>query len=239
MKTQLEFKDALAGKVKDIDEAGRRIVLYAASFDNIDYNQDVVAPGAFKKTLEEPKSIKHLMYHDDEKPVGIPEEIREDSYGLYVVSKISDTQMGRDLLTLTRDGVLDQNSIGYWPVKWSIDENTGVRSLLEVRLKEYSSVTWACNPAAVTLGVKALFDQRNLLQKSLRTGHLADETYLALESKALQIETAISELIDKPLAHEEPEAEKPTTLAPVTEPEVEVKRLNADAWAAFINAYKG
>ena len=86
--------------------------------------------------------------------IGRPIELREDSRGLYLKAKISDTSMGKDIKVLLRDGVLNELSIGYDPVVFDYDEN-GIRHLREVKLWEVSIVTWAMNPLATITDYKA------------------------------------------------------------------------------------
>ncbi|ALW86326.1 hypothetical protein AUC43_15285 [Hymenobacter sedentarius] len=239
-----ETKKAATGIITDVDTTGRRIVLYAADFNSLDSYQDVIKPGAFAKTIQENRArIKHLMHHNTEQVVGRPESIVEDMKGLLVTSIISDTQLGRDLLTLVADGVLTENSIGYTAVKSSRDESTGTRTLQEIKLYEYSTVTWGANENAGIVGIKSLtpadqqaelFKQLTLLQKSLRHGNISDETCALLEIKALQIQQAISDLLSPslPLPAEPVQA----TQALVVEP-VQVK-LEFNALRVFQDAYK-
>jgi len=238
-----ETKSALTGTVADVDTTGRRIVLYAADFNSLDSYLDVIRPGAFAKTIAENFArIKHLLYHDADKPVGVPEFLVEDAKGLLVTSKISDTQLGRDLLTLVADGVLTENSIGYSAVKSIRDETANVRVLQEIKLYEYSTVTWGANEHAGIVGIKSLapqerqnvlFKQLTQLQKSLRHGNISDETCALLEIKVLQIQQAISDLLSAPLPSAEPTQ---VTQALVTEP-AQVK-AEFNALSVFLDAYK-
>ena len=99
--------------------------------------------------------MKILALHNDSLlPIGRPLEVREDSKGLYIKAKISDTAMGRDVKVLLKDGVLNELSIGYDPIVFDYDE-TGIRHLREVKLWEVSVVTWAMNPEATVIGYKA------------------------------------------------------------------------------------
>lgn len=130
---------------------------YASTFNNIDDGGDVVLPGAFKKTLAERMGrVKVCWQHDWKQPIGKPVEMREDEHGLYVKALISDTSLGRDVRTLMKDGVVNELSIGYDVIKDSWNEVAGqpVRALHEIRLYEFSPVTFAMNPAALVTGVK-------------------------------------------------------------------------------------
>lgn len=97
---------------------------YAAVFNNQDAHGDVIKPGAFKDTLEALKSAGRSvpMYANhgpsmggDTLPVGVWVEIAEDDHGLKVKGRISsmDTDYGRRIYGLVKDGALGGLSIGF------------------------------------------------------------------------------------------------------------------------------
>ena len=150
-----EYKTLLFN-VDDYDEEQGIFSGYGSVFGNVDDGGDIVEPGAFTKTIAEGfERVKILALHNDSLlPIGRPLEVREDSKGLYIKAKISDTAMGRDVKVLLKDGVLNELSIGYDPIVFDYDE-TGIRHLREVKLWEVSVVTWAMNPEATVIGYKA------------------------------------------------------------------------------------
>lgn len=176
--SQMEFKGArgrrLSGNrpvgVKAVPfdckvDADKRIVEgYASIFENVDLGGDRVKVGAFKRTISQrgPKGanlIKVLWQHMD--PLGMPIAMSEDGVGLFTRSKISKTQLGDDALELMRDGVVDRMSIGYETIRSSAGDSDGegdggVRDLVELKLFEYSPVTFAMNEGAVVTAVKQL-----------------------------------------------------------------------------------
>ena len=152
-------------KIKSIDEDAGTFEGYASVFGNVDSYGDVVMPGAFSKTLlERADRVKVLWQHDPWTPIGKPIEMREDKAGLYTKSKISQTQAGRDALTLLRDGVVNELSIGYQTIKEGRKGRhrgaTGSQTL------QYSLVTWAANDLAVVTGVKSLEELNPLLRRA-------------------------------------------------------------------------
>lgn len=151
-----EYK-TLTFDLEEFDEEQGIFSGYAAVFGNIDNGGDIIEPGAFTKTIAENSDrVKILALHNDyDLPIGKPIELREDAHGLYIKGKVSDTATGRDIKTLLRDRVLNEMSIGYDPVTFDYDADTGVRHLREVKLWEVSIVTWAMNPEAVVTGYKA------------------------------------------------------------------------------------
>ena len=117
-----EYK-AVRFNVENVDEDSGEFSGYAAVFGNRDNGDDIIEKGAFSKTIREDfDRIKILSQHNDcELPIGKPLELREDEKGLYIRGKISDTQKGRDVRTLLKDGVLNELSIGYDTIIFDFD----------------------------------------------------------------------------------------------------------------------
>jgi HK97 family phage prohead protease len=141
----------------DLDQ--RTFEGYASTWDK-DQVGDVIHQGAFIKSISEAfpaKRVKVLWQHSE--PLGMPLEMREDGFGLYVKGKVSKTRLGDEALELMRDGVVDRMSIGFMipQGKSDYDEN-GVRHIREVKLMEFSPVTFPANEAAIITGVKAIED---------------------------------------------------------------------------------
>ena len=134
---------------------------YASYFNNIDSYDDIIERGAFKKTIAENKGrVKVLWQHDAAEPIGIPKEMIEDDNGLYVKAKISMTDTGKKAMTLIKDGVITEMSIGYDVVKdeFKMMGNRRVRMLKEVRLWEFSPVTFAANDKAKIMKMRSLLE---------------------------------------------------------------------------------
>lgn len=154
----MEYKSFPAEfQVKADDSEGMTFEGYASTFGNVDEGNDIIKKGAYKKTIRERFKqglIKVLRSHWE--LIGIPIEMAEDDHGLFTVSKISKTPLGEETMTLVRDGALDRLSIGYKAIKISKDEETGIRTLKEIKLYEYSVVDFAMNEMAQITGSKAL-----------------------------------------------------------------------------------
>lgn len=134
---------------------------YASFFNNIDAYDDIIEKGAFRKTIAENRNrIKVLWQHDTNEPIGIPEEMHEDDNGLYVKAKISMTDTGKKALTLIKDGVITEMSIGYDVVKddYKMLGTKRVRMLKELKLWEFSPVTFAANDKAKILKMRHLLE---------------------------------------------------------------------------------
>lgn len=135
---------------------------YASFFNNIDAYDDIIEKGAFRKTIAENRNrIKVLWQHDSNEPIGIPEEMHEDDNGLYVKAKISMTDTGKKALTLIKDGVITEMSIGYDVVKddYKMLGTKRVRMLKELKLWEFSPVTFAANDKAKILKMRHLIEK--------------------------------------------------------------------------------
>lgn len=136
------------------------IEAYASTWDK-DLGNDTIVKGAFKKTIAErfsggqKRDIKVLWQHDMSAPIGLPIHMEEDSTGLLTVSKISNTPLGRDAMQLALDGVIDKMSIGYDVIQSKDDGQSG-RILSELKLYEYSMVTFPMNEKAGILQAKDL-----------------------------------------------------------------------------------
>lgn len=150
----MEFK-RVAMQEREVDMDARTISGYAATWD-IDQGRDKIHPGAFAKSIKEAfpaKRIKMLWQHWQ--PLGMPTEMREDDKGLFVTGRVSKTALGDEALELIRDEVVDSFSIGFViPAGKSDEDDEGVRHIREVKLLEFSPVTFPMNEAALITGVK-------------------------------------------------------------------------------------
>ena len=195
----IEFKES------HIDMSARTIEGYASTWD-LDQTNDIIHPGAFTKTIAEgflSKKIKMLWQHDA--PLGMPTEMTEDSTGLYVKGKVNRTRLGDDALEDMRTETVNQMSIGFSipQNKSGFDEVTGVRNIFEVKLFEFSPVTFPANEAAHILAVKSLHEQLIIASsKGINPKDVKEFTHMLSELKALikPEEPLIDTLVlDKPL----------------------------------------
>jgi len=142
-------------EIKEVDEETGVFTGYAATFSKKpDSYGDIIEPGAFAKTLKEAGNrVKILWNHNTLEPIGKPDELLEDDKGLLVKGKLSlGVQRAKEVLSLMKDGVITEMSIGYDTLKESWQD--GIRHLQEVRLWDVSPVTFAANPEAVVMSVK-------------------------------------------------------------------------------------
>ncbi len=117
---------------------------YASLFNVADGGGDTVAPGAFAASLRRrgPGDVRMLYQHFAHAPIGVWEEIAEDSRGLYVRGRlVPGVEQARDVRALLADGALNGLSIGFRTVR--ARKGAGkTRTLLEIELWEISVVTF-------------------------------------------------------------------------------------------------
>jgi HK97 family phage prohead protease len=150
-------RKALKFEIKKDDIAGRAFSGYASTFD-VDLGGDIITQGAFKKTIEgRQQAVKILWQHNE--PIGKSMRLYEDSIGLFVEGKVSKTRLGDEALELMRDRVVDQMSIGFSiPAGKSEMSEEGLRIIREVKLYEFSPVTFPMNENAIITSVKNMKD---------------------------------------------------------------------------------
>jgi HK97 family phage prohead protease len=118
---------------------------YASLFGVADGAGDTVAPGAFAASLRRrgPAEVRMLYQHFAHAPIGVWEEIAEDSRGLYVRGRLTaEVEQARDVRALLAEGALNGLSIGFRTLRAKRGAAKNTRSLLEVELWEISVVTF-------------------------------------------------------------------------------------------------
>nr|WP_275431451.1 HK97 family phage prohead protease [Sphingomonas sp. BT552] len=140
---------------------------YGAVFGNVDSYGDVIAPGAFAKSLATHYSegSQPLMFlnHDafGSLPIGRWTEMSEDGHGLKVHGELLDTQMGKDTYTALKAGAINGLSIGFRPIEFATRSKPDEprRTLKAIDLIEVSVVTIPANQKARVQAVKSFGEQ--------------------------------------------------------------------------------
>jgi Escherichia/Staphylococcus phage prohead protease len=130
---------------------GAEIAGYASLFGAADQGGDVVQKGAYGGSLERlagaGRGVKMLWQHDPGRPIGVWDEVREDSRGLFVRGRLLlEVQAAREAHVLLQAGAIDGLSIGYRTVR--AEKAGGQRLLHEIELWEVSLVTFPMLPQA-------------------------------------------------------------------------------------------
>lgn len=195
----------------EVREAGSSVTVegYASTFNqpyDMGLYRETVAPGAFRKTLQESPDVRFLINHD-----GLPLarttsgtlELSEDSQGLHMRASLdpADPDVARIVPKMQR-GDLTQMSFAFRTIKdeWSQDYTERTMKELSLRDGDVSLVTYPANPNA-TAKMRAARDAvaaAPLLARivsELRAGNdLTPATFSVLESILARIAAADMEL---------------------------------------------
>jgi HK97 family phage prohead protease len=174
--------------VKDVDTVQGIVSGYFSKFGNKDSDGDIIQKGAYTKTIQENfRRIKHLLDHDRTKAVGVIQELKEDDYGLFYVSKAGRHTLGQDFLKMAEDGIITEHSVTIIPIKQKQSEELKANIITEVKMMEGSSLQfWGANEMTPIVGVKSesdLFDLISVLEKALRNGTYSDDTFKEIEKR--------------------------------------------------------
>jgi len=206
------------------DENNRTVEGYFAGFNNVDSDNDRILQGAFAKSIQEhgPNSasnrkIAHLAYHDTRRPLGVLEELKEDSKGLYFRSKMGTHTEGNDFLKMYQEGIIREHSIGFNYLADKItaveDEERGtIWDISEVKLWEGSAVVFGANSETPNLSIiksqedlnkelEKLNERMEVFTKALTDGKLSEKYNNLFTLELMQIQKEYNSLItfEKPL----------------------------------------
>lgn len=177
------------------DEKGK-FTGYGSVFGNVDFGGDIVAPGAFAKSLEGLKqsgrSLPILWQHRSGEPIGAWNSLGEDDTGLKGDGAlwIDEAPYARIAHKGMQTKSINGLSIGYDVVRDSIDRKSGVRTLHEVNLAEISVVTFPMNTLARVEQVKSALQRGDLpslseFEKFLREAGFSKTQAAAIAGKGL------------------------------------------------------
>lgn len=200
---RLERKDAVTGhetrsfvfEVRATGEDGT-VEGYGSVFGVKDSYDDVIASGAFMKSLSEHKAAgtmpAMLWQHHPSEPIGVWSEMVEDSKGLKIKGRLAlDTVRGKEAHALLKMGALNGLSIGFVSKAWAYDKETDIRTLTEVDLWEVSLVTFPANGKSRITNVKAVdvVGMKTIRQaeKALRDAGFTDDAAKAFVAEVKRI----------------------------------------------------
>jgi len=214
--------------LKQVEQEKSTVAGIASVANVIDSDNEMITPGAFTKTLSErgvgspQPRIKHLWQHSVREPIGVPQKLEEREiklkngetvHGLYFESLFGKDTNSQDKLQMHVDGLVTEFSIGFEIIKWekATDENEReFTKLTELKLWEYSSVTWGANALTEIVEVKSktksrdeiiaeLNARQDALVKSLRQSRYSDEQKEYFEIELKQIQEVANSLITQPV----------------------------------------
>lgn len=141
---------------------------YGSIFGNVDRGGDIVAKGAFAKSLaawkKSGRNVPVLWQHQTDQPIGSWPVLKEDGIGLFGEAELwlDDAPYARlaykGMSTKTITGL----SIGYRVKEYNVDTETGIYTLKELDLVEISVVTNPMNDEARVADVKSMVESGKL-----------------------------------------------------------------------------
>lgn len=191
----------LSAEVKDMDKG--LVKFQFSMFDFVDTDQDITRKGAFKRTMKNNfNRIKHFKNHDRWSAPGVIKELFETEEGAFAVSQlILGSTLGKDTYEEYKAGAITEHSYGYDIMKANqiTVEDKQVQELVELRLKEVSSLTaWGASEHTPTLEVKNEKEIMNYLEEleQLKKGDFSDEYFKELYNRIAVVTEYLKALSD-------------------------------------------
>lgn len=193
-------------EIRELEDGGLHFEGYAAVFNSRSEDlggfTEVVAPGAFKRSLQSRNDVKLLFDHN---PANVLASTRagtmtlsEDARGLKVVASLAPTTLGRDISVLIKRGDIDSMSFGFSVIRDSWNDNGTERTLNSVRIMEASIVSWpAYKGTAGTVSVRG--SDRIAKRADVDADQLADALMKLEEGADMSADEVnlLSQVIDK------------------------------------------
>lgn len=186
------FTKGVEIEFKDVDVKKGIVSGYFSSFNTKDAHGDVITPGAYKKTISErgPQGknlIKWLLDHNREKLLGKLTELKEDDFGLMYTGQVGRHTLAKDFLLMVEDGLINQHSIGFYPIKEKFDKEAKVNYITEIKLLEGSSLQFlGANENTPITDFKSIDEALTLvtkLEKFVKSSNASDETLIKLSNR--------------------------------------------------------
>jgi hypothetical protein len=164
MDAHTKYAEIKLDHLKFADDETGSFTGIASAVNIVDRDGDVIAPGAFDKTLKDKGSTRPLlMYHDMRRPVGLV-HLALDAEGHLIVERGEfnlETQDGREARALAKQGALTGLSIGFRVPQGAAEYDTerGIQTFKEADVWEVSMCVYGANPAALVDSVKSIMDE--------------------------------------------------------------------------------
>lgn len=200
-------------QIKDIDNQKGVVSMYVNAFGNVDSDNDISEKGSFTKTIKENgKRVKHFLNHSWEKLIGVPLEMKEDDNGLLVRSQLNmKSQLAQEVFEFYKmyaeQGMSLEHSVGLDAIKYESDQKTGIRTVKEWKLWEYSTLySWGANQNTPMIDIKNMKTDEAfvLLDTMLRKGDFRDETFKQIEIKLNELKALMNDEPPKGTQETEP-----------------------------------
>ncbi len=171
--------------IKSLTDAGQ-IEGLAAGYGNVDAHNEIIAPGAFAKSIGEAKANNRwpvmLLHHDPSRPIGRWDSFTEAPEGLVAKGTLAlAANDGREAFALLKAGALTGLSVGFTDAKR--DYSAKGKTITEGRLIEVSLVTMPSNPKTRVSSIKSIGSVRDI-EDMLREAGLSGRKAKAAASAA-------------------------------------------------------
>lgn len=182
----------------DSDKAKGSFSGYGSVFGNVDSYGEIVAPGAFVRSLAEKaaagRKIPILYQHDRGEPMGVFGVCEEDPHGLRVEGAllVDDVPRARSSWANMQVGALTGLSIGYYVRAYEVRDDQLV--LTDLDLQEISIVTFPANDAARIDAVKATIARGEIPSRSQFERFLRDAGFSRTQA-AVIVNRGLSHLL--------------------------------------------
>ena len=166
MKQELRFVKGKELRVAKSDDGKRTLTGYAAMFntrsEDLGGFREVIAPGAFTRSLKNGDDVVALSEHDPKKGIlgrtgSGTLRLSQDHIGLRFEVDLPNTSLGNDIAESVGRGDLDGCSFGFvaQDQSWDHDSNETMRTLKDVDLFDVSVVTYPAY-AATSVQMRSL-----------------------------------------------------------------------------------
>lgn len=166
-------------EVRESSDGGFRFRGYAAVFNSLSEDlggwREMIAPGAFTRTLKVNPDVRFLINHDESKILGrTPKtlKVEEDQHGLSVDAQLPNTTYANDLAESLSRGDISQMSFRFRAVKsdWERRDNQKIEVLKDVDLLEVSAVTFPAYPESHGTLSQRMLDSAFSIMDEVRAG---------------------------------------------------------------------
>ncbi|MGZ4663713.1 MAG: HK97 family phage prohead protease [Frankiaceae bacterium] len=168
---------------------------------------EIVAPGAFTKTLADGADVAYLANHEGltlARTKNGTLQLSEDSSGLMTVARMNTTRTdARDLVTAVEDGDVDEMSFAFRVVRqqWSPDYDQ--RDMVELNLNrgDVSAVNYGANPTT-NVGLQRAFRKQrpaelHRMAVELREGKPLSSSTMDVLSQVLDLLASADDAVDQ------------------------------------------
>lgn len=199
-------------EIRAVDADGvKHLVGHAAVFNSLSEElwgfREKIAPGAFKRTIEQGADVRALLNHDPNfvlgRTISKTLTLSEDDRGLKVDIIPPNAQWAKDLVETVSRGDINQMSFGFIARKeqWEENEDQNIRTLLDVDLFDVSPVTFPAYPATDIQARSIMGIEVNSIEKVLiRVEHklpLTDKDRLVIH-RAMEMFAGIEDTLKEP-----------------------------------------